>query len=210
MEAAAKSVEALSEHLLPEKPHQLSFSPDWRYRPPPDDDDNETRSRGARRRPEEWHNTRLQYLTFLSGDRGTLLTRSYYDMREEPLKPVPREVSALSKGAGTGEKKKLSLSDYRNKKTGAAASASPPEPAIAKRKESERAAASTASPASASATASTIDGGRTYPEARKSDGPRIREADSSLGAKPKSTRDNIVVDMRCIESSPTPSIEQPC
>ncbi|PFH55078.1 hypothetical protein XA68_10816 [Ophiocordyceps unilateralis] len=117
MDAAAKTVESLSQHILPERPHHLSYSPHWRYR-----------DTGASRF-EEWHNTRLQYMTLVSqADRGFLLTRSHYDMREEPPKPVPREVTAL---AGD-KKKKLSLSDYKNKKTAVASSASPPDSIVAK------------------------------------------------------------------------------
>ncbi|KAG5979206.1 hypothetical protein E4U55_005452 [Claviceps digitariae] len=200
MEAAAKTVEVLSKRMLPEKPHHLSFSPTWRHRSHPEDDETTVDFRVARRRFEEWHCTRLQYLTFLSeADRGTLLTRSYYDMREEPSKPLPREVSALSKGISTGEKKKLSLSDYKNKKTALVASASPSEAVIiAKRKESERAV-----PPHCSATptppTSHIDGGRPYQDPRRSepirsDGPsRARELDAfSASAKAKPTRDGVV------------------
>jgi hypothetical protein len=83
-------------------------------------------------------------MTLLSdADRGVLLTRSYYDMREESHKPVPKEVSNLSKG---GEKKKLSLSDYKNKKTTGATSTSPPEPSIAKKREIDAGAGAGASP----------------------------------------------------------------
>lgn len=200
MEAAAKTVEVLSKRILPEKPHHLSVSTTWRFRPAPDDDEPE--ARGAKRRFEEWHNTRLQYLTFLSeADRGTLFTRPYYDMREEPVKPVPREVSALSKAAGAGEKKKLSLSDYKNKKTGAVASTSPPEPSIAKRKESERAALAVASATSTPASLHN-DGGKSSRDTRRSDGSRTRELGSpsfaSASAKlTKSNRETAHVDMRC-------------
>ncbi|KAG6015776.1 hypothetical protein E4U43_004797 [Claviceps pusilla] len=197
MEAAAKTVEVLSKRILPEKPHHLSFSSTWRHRPDPEDDET-AESRVAKRRFEEWHNPRLQYLTLLSeADRGTLLTRSYYDMREEPLKPVPREVTALSKGS-SGEKKKLSLSDYKNKKTGLVASASPPEPAIAKRKESER----TLLPPSGSATStpatSHADGGKPYQEPRRLDGPsRTRDSDAfSASAKPKLNREGVASESR--------------
>lgn len=80
----------------------------------------------------------MQYTTLLSeADRGMLLTRSYYDMRVEPPKPVSRDVNALAKPAG--EKKKLSLSDYKNKKTGVASSDSTPDPAAAKRRDPDRA-----------------------------------------------------------------------
>ncbi|KAK2605961.1 hypothetical protein QQS21_003687 [Conoideocrella luteorostrata] len=193
MEAAAKTVEVLSKRILPEKPHHLAGSTTWRYRPPPEGE--ETESRGAKRRFEEWRNPRLQYLTFLSeADRGTLFTRPYYDMREEPLKPVPREVSALSKAGGTGEKKKLSLSDYKNKKTGVTASASPPEPAIAKRKESERKLERAPPPvgsATSTPTSLPADVGKPHQEPRRSDAPSIREPDapSSSGAKPRSNRE---------------------
>lgn len=193
MEAAAKTVEVLSKRILPEKPHHLSFSTTWRFRPPPEDDAAE--SRGAKRRFEEWHNTRLQYLTLLSeADRGILFTRPHYDMREEPVKPVPREVSALSKGAGTGEKKKLSLSDYKNKKTGAVISTSPPEPAIAKKKESERAAAASGS-ATSTPTRAIAEGNKPHHDPKRLDGPRIREPES-IGAKPKTNRDHIIADTR--------------
>ncbi|KAG5922753.1 hypothetical protein E4U42_005355 [Claviceps africana] len=128
MEAAAKTVEVLSKRILPEKPHHLSFSPTWRHRPHPEEDET-AESRVAKRRCEEWSINRLQYLTLLSeADRGTLLTRSYYDMREEPAKLPPREMSSLPKNIGTGEKKKLSLSDYKSKKTALVASASPSDP----------------------------------------------------------------------------------
>lgn len=196
MEAAAKTVEELSKSILPDKPHQLSFVPDWRYRPPPDADDAE--SRGAKRRFEEWHNTRLQYLTFVSeADRGTVLTRSYYDMREEPAKLVPREVSALAKSGSTGEKKKLSLSDYKNKKTGVA-SASPPEPAIAKKKESERAASQAASPAGSTPNPATQDTNRSGQDSRKPDGSRARDLNSTVDNKPKHSRDSLAPDMRFV------------
>ncbi|EGR52838.1 uncharacterized protein TRIREDRAFT_21249 [Trichoderma reesei QM6a] len=127
MEAARKTIKELGQRILPERPHHLAFHPEWRFRPGPGDGNAF----------EEWNHPRLQYLTLLSdSDRGILLTKSDYDMREEPAKPLPREVNALAKG---GEKKKLSLSDYKNKKTGATSSTSPPEPSIARKKESERA-----------------------------------------------------------------------
>ncbi|GAB0134997.1 adenylate cyclase A [Epichloe bromicola] len=206
MEAAAKTVEVLSKRILPEKPHQLSFSSTWRHRPLPEDDDDVAESRGAKRRLEEWHNTRLQYLTFLSeADRGTLLTRSYYDMRQEPSKPVPREVTALSKGAATAEKKKLSLSDYKNKKTGIVASASPPEPAIAKRNEAERPAPPPTSSATSTPTIPHADGAKPHQESRRSDGlTRIRDLDSSsASAKPKPNRDAIAPESRLPPKPPS-------
>ncbi|OAA43793.1 hypothetical protein NOR_04368 [Metarhizium rileyi] len=199
MEAAAKTVDVLSRRILPEKPHHLAASPTWRYRPPPDDD-TASDSRRPKRRFEEWHNNRLQYLTLLSeADRGTLFTRPYYDMREEPVKPVPRDVSTLAKGPGTGEKKKLSLSDYKNKKTGLVASASPPEPAITKRKESERAAAGPLP--------TIADGPRPAHQEplRRVDGPKLREPESTSATapKPRPNRDHVITDTRLPPKPPS-------
>ena len=117
MEAAAKVVDSLAnDHRirLPTEPHHLSYSPDWKYRYPPD----------PRRPFEEWYHPRLQYATFCSdADRGVLLTRPAYDMREELIKPAPKEINALAR---VGEKKKLSLSDYKNKKTATPTAANTP------------------------------------------------------------------------------------
>lgn len=188
MEAAAKTVELLTQRTLPDTPYYLSNSPDWRYRPRPDDHS----------RPEEWHSTRLQYSTLLAeADRGVLLTRPDYDMREEPPKPVSRDISSLSKSGG--EKKKLSLSDYKNKKT-APTSASPPEPSIARLKESERAGASASASSSpaGSGTRPSSDH-RINSESRKSldgrpsDGRKPRP-DTAADAKPRSR--DYIADMR--------------
>lgn len=188
MEAAAKTVELLTQRTLPDTPYYLSNSPDWRYRPRPDD----------HVRPEEWHSTRLQYSTLLAeADRGVLLTRPDYDMREDPPKPVSRDVNSLSKPAG--EKKKLSLSDYKNKKT-LPASTSPPEPAVSKLRDSERAGASasaSASPAGSGARPSSeyranSDSRRSLdarpPESRK------QRPEPSNDAKPRSK--DYIADMR--------------
>lgn len=173
MEAAAKTVELLTQRILPEEPHHLSYSPDWRYRQPPN----------KPARFDEWHNTRLQYLTFVSdADRGVLLTRPDYEMREEIPKPAPREVNALAKG---GEKKKLSLSDYNKKKTTGVQSASPPEPAIAKRREHERASSAAAS-APSSDLKSTLDPKRAL-DTRKPERPISREPESDGKSR---SRDN--------------------
>ncbi|KAG6004109.1 hypothetical protein E4U21_001380 [Claviceps maximensis] len=198
MEAAAKTVEVVSKRILPEKPHHLSFSSTWRHRPHPEDDEI-PESHVAKRRFEEWHTTRLQYLTFLSeADRGTLLTRSYYDMREEPSKPVPRDVSALAKaGVATGEKKKLSLSDYKNKKTALVPTASPSEVVTVKRKWDERVlppcSTATSTPATFHA-----DSSRPYQEPKRSDGlGRVRDSDALPGsAKMKLNRDGVASESR--------------
>ncbi|OAQ99053.1 hypothetical protein LLEC1_02484 [Akanthomyces lecanii] len=161
MEAAAKTVELLTQRTLPDKPYYLSNHPDWRYRPRPDD----------HLRPEEWHCTRLQYSTLLpDADRGILLTRPDYDMREEPPKPVSRDVTALSKAGG--EKKKLSLSDYKNKKT---AATSPSEPSISKLRETEHTGASALTPPAGSG-------------ARLSDARNNADSRRSLDARPGDAR----------------------
>ncbi|SPJ81839.1 uncharacterized protein FTOL_09244 [Fusarium torulosum] len=179
MEAATKTVQQLTKRILPEKPHHLSYSADWRYQIPA----NESRSKHI----EEWDNTRLQYSTLVSeADRGVLLTRSYYDMRVEPPKPVPRDVGILAKG---GEKKKLSLSDYKNKKTsGVTSDTSTPEPPSAKKREFERA---SAEPKSLS-------------EIRKPD--LQRQRDHHPDAKPQKPPKPPVVDMRL---PPKPPVSLP-
>ncbi|KAH6610221.1 hypothetical protein Trco_000241 [Trichoderma cornu-damae] len=183
MEAARKTIEVLSQRILPERPHHLAFHPEWRFRPSPGDSNY----------PEEWYHPRLQYLTLLSeADRGVLFTKSDYDMREEPAKPLPREVNALAKG---GEKKKLSLSDYKNKKTGATSSTSPPEPSIAKKKDSERAAELSAGTAATSDPKPTSES-KAASEARKPDRPRPREPDPPVDAKQRQGREQAAADMR--------------
>ena len=139
MDAAAKSVRALTHDItLSQVPYHLSRRPDKKY--PRHHDD---------RRFEEYFVHQLQYLTFLpDADRGVLLTRPDYDMRED-LKPAAREPDGMPRT--TSEKKKMTLSDYKNKKTpgpnpAASTSTSPPEPLIAKKKESERAHAAAATP----------------------------------------------------------------
>ncbi|TQV97630.1 hypothetical protein V2A60_006627 [Cordyceps javanica] len=172
MEAAAKTVELLTQRTLPDTPYYLSNHPDWRYRPRPDD----------HLRPEEWHSTRLQYSTLLAeADRGVLLTRPDYDMREEPPKPVSRDVAALSKAGG--EKKKLSLSDYKNKKT---AATSPPEPSVSRLRDSDRAGASASKPLAGPGARPSPDiranaDSRRAPDARPSDARRDRPRDSGDG-----------------------------
>lgn len=112
MEAAAKQVRLLTQRVLPEHPHHLSYDPRRRYPAVPD-------GKGF----EEQIHRGLQYMTFVSdGDRGVLLTRPYYDMREEP--PAPKAhpgaaaaASAASTPSRTDKKPstKMSLSDYKNK-----------------------------------------------------------------------------------------------
>ncbi|KJZ80389.1 hypothetical protein HIM_00239 [Hirsutella minnesotensis 3608] len=206
MDAAAKTVQSLSQQLLPERPHHLSFNPQWRFRPRSDETSHAGKSNS---RPEEWQHNRLQYSTLCShADRGILFTRSYYDMREEPPKPVPREVSALAKFAGD-KKKKLSLSDYKNKKTGAPASASPPEPAIAKQREADRFAAGLSAQARdapptskpSNTDRSSLDSHKST-DSRKQDVLRNPDLPSSLDPKPRHPRES-AIDMRLPPKPPS-------
>ncbi|KFA66632.1 hypothetical protein S40285_03048 [Stachybotrys chlorohalonatus IBT 40285] len=196
MDAAAKSIELLTQRKLPENPHHLSYYPDWRYRQPPADD-------RSTRRFEEWHQTRLQYLTFVSeADRGILFTRSDYDMRDEPPKPPPRDVLALA-GKG-GEKKKLSLSDYKNKKTTTGTSTSPSEPTIQKRKDADRASAASASSSSIVAAHSHASSHSHPSDSKRPDGPRSRDTHSHNDSKQTQTR-GPVADTRFASRTVPPS-----
>ncbi|KAL2759696.1 hypothetical protein ACRALDRAFT_2014912 [Sodiomyces alcalophilus JCM 7366] len=110
MDAAVRSIQYLTEHILPDRPYHLSKRPDKRYRVPPDNT----------RVIEEREYQPLQYMTLLDADRGLLFTRPYYDMREEPPNPTPAKEAVTR----TGKKvvTKLSLSDYKNKQRKAAES----------------------------------------------------------------------------------------
>ncbi|KAH8196494.1 hypothetical protein TruAng_009324 [Truncatella angustata] len=112
MEAAAKSIKSLVS-VLPDRPHQLSISPDTRYHLQP----NDTRLEEDVIRP-------LQYMTYLFDvDRGLLLTRAYSDIRAEeshapkPAKPPPDPNKPRTK---------VSLSDYKKKKQDIDSNASTP------------------------------------------------------------------------------------
>ncbi|KAI0971017.1 hypothetical protein F4678DRAFT_110963 [Xylaria arbuscula] len=106
MEEAAKSISSLAEHILPKQPYYLSLSPTRKYQIPPDE-----------KRLDEQDIRPLQYATFVGGeaDRGVLLTRAYFTVREEPNSsnaPTP----ATMKVDPNKPRKKVSLKDYRNKK----------------------------------------------------------------------------------------------
>lgn len=124
MEAAAKQIRALTQRILPDRPHHLSLNPDSRYRVGSNDTG-----------PEEYIHRRLQYMTLVSdGDRGVLLTRPYYDMREEPPTSSAKEAAAPSRS----DKKpatKMSLSDYKNKVKHRSQSPLPPTDTQAKKVE---------------------------------------------------------------------------
>lgn len=180
MEAAAETVKQLTRAILPERPHQLAPNLEWK-----------ARQEDSSRHYEEWKQTRLQYMTLLSdADRGILFTRGYDDIRPEPPKPVPKEVNALARG---GAAKKLSLSDYKNKKTGATASASPPDstPSNTPKKPVDRASATPLPDSRAAPESKTrSDSGKS------SDGLKPPVPEPGSTAKRKKHDENITVDMR--------------
>ncbi|CAI0649731.1 unnamed protein product [Colletotrichum noveboracense] len=160
MEAAAKKVQLLAQRILPDRPHHLSITPDQRYRVPPDQS----------KVFEEFKYQRLQYMTLLSdADRGMLLTRPYYDMREEPPNPIAAKESNVKMEKKTVTK--LSLSDYKNKQK--KASASPTDSGTPKTDASRR-----------EATDSRIDR-----EPKKTDAHRVRDSEASKESKAHKSRD---------------------
>ncbi|KAL0940988.1 uncharacterized protein CTRU02_203751 [Colletotrichum truncatum] len=161
MEAAAKKVQLLAQRILPDRPHHLSVSPDQRYRVPPD------HSKAF----EEFKFQRLQYMTLLSdADRGMLLTRPYYDMREEP----PNTIAAKEPNVKMEKKTvtKLSLSDYKNKQK--KPSASPTDSGTTPKTDVSR--------------KETIDS-RYDREPKKAEPPRSREPEALRDAKAHKPRD---------------------
>lgn len=104
MDGARKKVRKLAQHFLPERPHHLALSPTERYPEP----------------TTFWqHNSRLQYSTYLSdADRGVLLTRPYYDIRQEPESATASNNDSAHAGNRPEMKKavtKMSFKDYQNK-----------------------------------------------------------------------------------------------
>lgn len=102
MDGAAKKVNLVAQRILPDRPHHLSLSPTRRY-PVPND---------------FWqHHSRLQYSTFLSdADRGVLLTRPYYDIREEPETAAVNSTHATPRTEVKKPLTKMSFKDYKNQK----------------------------------------------------------------------------------------------
>ncbi|KAJ3555820.1 hypothetical protein NPX13_g10279 [Xylaria arbuscula] len=107
MEEAAKSIKTLAEQILPKQPYYLTLSPTRKYQVHPD----ETRFDEQDIRP-------LQYTTLVGGeaDRGVLLTRAYYTVREEPNARTNAPTPTTLKIDPSKPRKVLSLKDYKNKK----------------------------------------------------------------------------------------------
>ncbi|KAI6360120.1 hypothetical protein MCOR25_006828 [Pyricularia grisea] len=110
--AAAQRVDNLAQRMFPERPHHLSVSPTRRYPVPPD----------------FFHQySQLEYMTFLSDtDRGILLTRPYYDIREDQSDPLaPNSTSAIPRSETKKTMNKMSFKDYQQSRAKKVASPMP-------------------------------------------------------------------------------------
>ncbi|KAI0445730.1 hypothetical protein F4803DRAFT_560022 [Xylaria telfairii] len=107
MEPAATSIKSLAEHILPKQPYFLSLSPTRRYPVNPDE-----------KRLDEQVIRPLQYTTLVGGeaDRGVLITRAYFTVREEPSAASNAPTPTALKVDPNKPRKKLSLAAYKNKK----------------------------------------------------------------------------------------------
>ncbi|KAI1764307.1 hypothetical protein GGR53DRAFT_494144 [Hypoxylon sp. FL1150] len=106
MEEATKTIDTLVKNILPVKAHYLSLDT-RRYRQHVDE-----------KHLEEDVIRPLQYTTFVSdAERGILLTRAYFDVREEPANPTNATSTPLPRKTDPNKPKtKLSLKDYKNRK----------------------------------------------------------------------------------------------
>ena len=100
MDGAATLVEQLA-HLLPDQPHHLALSPTRRY--PPDI--------GFPAK-----DSRLQFGTYISVDRGVLLTRAHYDIVDEPEAPTTALANAAARPEAKKAVNKVSFENYRQNK----------------------------------------------------------------------------------------------
>ncbi|KAI2625554.1 hypothetical protein GGS21DRAFT_307857 [Xylaria nigripes] len=106
MDGAAKSIDSLVEKILPKQPYYLSLSPTCKYRIRP----------GENRIDEQDHRP-LQYTTLVGGeaDRGVLITRAYFSVRDEP-KPFNAPAPTMLNVDPNKPRKKMTLKDYKSKK----------------------------------------------------------------------------------------------
>ncbi|TGJ88057.1 hypothetical protein E0Z10_g726 [Xylaria hypoxylon] len=106
MEVTAKSIENLAEQILPKQPYYLSLSPTRKYV-----------IHAGEKRLDEQDTRPLQYTTLVGGeaDRGVLITRAYFTVRDEPNSsnaPTPTTLKVDPKKP----RKTVTLKDYKNKK----------------------------------------------------------------------------------------------
>ncbi|KAI4869046.1 hypothetical protein F4820DRAFT_60188 [Hypoxylon rubiginosum] len=106
MEEATKTIDTLVKNILPFKAHYLSV------------DTRRFRQHVDEKRLEEQEIRQLQYTTFVSdAERGILLTRAYFDVREEPTNPTNATNTPLPRKTDPNKPKtKLSFKDYKNRK----------------------------------------------------------------------------------------------
>ncbi|KAI1438568.1 hypothetical protein GGR50DRAFT_368645 [Xylaria sp. CBS 124048] len=107
MEDAARSIETLAAQILPQQPYYLSISATCTYR-----------IRPGEKRLDEQDVRPLQYSTLVGGeaDRGVLLTRAYFSVREEPnANNAPAPPTLILDP--NKPRKKMTLKDYKSKKT---------------------------------------------------------------------------------------------
>ncbi|KAF2967127.1 hypothetical protein GQX73_g6451 [Xylaria multiplex] len=107
MEVTAKSIESLAEQILPKQPYYLSLSPTRKYR-----------IHAGEKRLDEQDIRHLQYTTLVGGeaDRGVLITRAYFTVRDEPNSPTNAPTPTTLKVDPKKPRKTVTLKDYKNKK----------------------------------------------------------------------------------------------
>ncbi|KAH7040214.1 uncharacterized protein B0I36DRAFT_357550 [Microdochium trichocladiopsis] len=106
MEEVAKTIEDTFKPILPREPHTLSPHPTLSY--PPTRDPKQLEEQVCRP---------LQYTTFVSdADRGVLLARAYFDIREEDQASHASNTPIARPADPKKPKTKLSLKDYKSRK----------------------------------------------------------------------------------------------
>ncbi|KXJ96670.1 hypothetical protein Micbo1qcDRAFT_155262, partial [Microdochium bolleyi] len=137
MEAVAKTIEETFKPILPREPHTLSPHPTLSY--PPTRDPKQLEEQICRP---------LQYTTFVSdADRGVLLARAYFDIREEEQTSHANNTPVARPLDSKKPKTKLSLKDYKNRKEAPEETTPKPRlPALKEQEEPRRAAETTPKP----------------------------------------------------------------
>lgn len=126
MEEVAKTIEDTFKPILPREPHTLSLYPTLSY--PPTRDPKQLEEQVCRP---------LQYTTFVSdADRGVLLARAYFDIREEDQTSHASSGPVARASDPKKPKTKLSLKDYKSRKEAPDGEATP-KPRLPALKEQE-------------------------------------------------------------------------
>ncbi|KAJ1338420.1 hypothetical protein MN608_01279 [Microdochium nivale] len=138
MEEVAKTIEETFKPILPREPHTLSPHPSLSY--PPTRDPKQLEEQVCRP---------LQYTTFVSdADRGVLLARAYFDIREEEQTSHANNVPVARPLDPKKPKTKLSLKDYKSRKEAPEGEVTPKPrlPALKEQEEPRRALETTQKP----------------------------------------------------------------